>query len=80
MVWKRDDHLSGRLVHMINYASSEPWDISICISDDRFVTCHSGTRLKILKKTGESDQPSSQSSNASWNWSENFNHEFEDKV
>ena len=78
MIWSRDDHLSGRLVYMVNYTSNEPWHINICIVlNESFITCHSGTRLKILKKMKEEE---SEEKPVSWNWIGYLDYNFEDKV
>ena len=37
MIWSRDDHLSGRLVYMVNYTSNEPWHINICYTTVAFL-------------------------------------------
>lgn len=80
MIWSRDTNLSGRLVYMVNYASSEPWLINISVFlDESFITCHSGTCLKILKrikKTVNGEEIEEQP----WNWTGYLDFDLEDKV
>lgn len=80
MIWRVGDQLSGRLVYMVNYPSSEISDVRISESG-KYVAIVLGSKVKVLSPAQSNSQgESAEESEDLWKWTVVYEKDFSEKV